>query len=204
MSNVLKSKGFKYLKNLLIGVGASVVLIGALFKIMSWAYADELLIVGMLTEAGLFFFLGVIGPEKDYYWEKLYPGLDDYAGVVNPITQAGQVAQQPPVSKEMVEKYLGSMIGELQVISGSLSSLKALQEVDFSGTKEQLRTMTNFYTKINDAMMDLQDSTEETKAYKVKLAELNKNLGDLNRTYTALNQVYGNMLSAMANVRQNG
>ena len=204
MSNVLKSKGFKYLKNLLIGVGASVVLIGALFKIMSWAYADELLIVGMLTEAGLFFFLGVIGPDKDYYWEKLYPGLDDYAGVVNPITQAGQVAQQPPVSKEMVEKYLGSMIGELQVISGSLSSLKALQEVDFSGTKEQLRTMTNFYTKINDAMMDLQDSTEETKAYKVKLAELNKNLGDLNRTYTALNQVYGNMLSAMANVRQNG
>lgn len=204
MSNVLKSKGFKYIKNLLIGVGAAVVLIGALFKIMSWAYADELLIAGMLTEAGLFFFLGVIGPEKDYYWEKLYPGLDDYAVVVNPITQAGKVAQQPPVSKEMVEKYLGSMIGELQVISGSLSSLKALQEIDFSGTKEQLRTMTNFYTKINDAMMDLQDSTEETKAYKVKLAELNKNLGDLNRTYTALNQVYGNMLSAMANVRQNG
>jgi hypothetical protein len=204
MSNVLKSKGFKYLKNLLIGVGASVVLIGALFKIMSWAYADELLIAGMLTEAGLFFFLGVIGPEKDYYWEKLYPGLDDYSGVVNPIANSGQVSQQPSVSKEMVEKYLGSMIGELQVISGSLSSLKALQEVDFSGTKEQLRTMTNFYSKINDAMMDLQDSTEETKAYKVKLAELNKNLGDLNRTYTALNQVYGNMLSAMANVRQNG
>jgi hypothetical protein len=203
MSNVLKSKGFKYLKNLLIGVGASVVLIGALFKIMSWAYADELLIAGMLTEAGLFFFLGVIGPEKDYYWEKLYPGLDDYSGVVNPIANTGQVSQQPSVSKEMVEKYLGSMIGELQVISGSLSSLKALQEVDFSGTKEQLRTMTNFYSKINDAMMDLQDSTEETKAYKVKLAELNKNLGDLNRTYTALNQVYGNMLSAMANVRQN-
>jgi hypothetical protein len=204
MSNVLKSKGFKYLKNLLIGVGASVVLVGALFKIMSWAYADELLIAGMLTEAGLFFFLGVIGPEKDYYWEKLYPGLDDYSGVVNPIANTGQVSQQPAVSKEMVEKYLGSMIGELQVISGSLSSLKALQEVDFSGTKEQLRTMTNFYSKINDAMMDLQDSTEETKAYKVKLAELNKNLGDLNRTYTALNQVYGNMLSAMANVRQNG
>jgi prefoldin subunit 5 len=64
--------------------------------------------------------------------------------------------------------------------------------------------MTNFYAKINDAMMDLQDSAEEAKAYKTKLAELNKNLGDLNRTFTSLNQVYGNMLSAMANVRQNG
>jgi hypothetical protein len=204
MSNVLKSKGFKYIKNLLIGVGASVVLIGALFKIMSWPFADEALIIGMGTEAILFLFLGLIGPDKDYYWEKLYPGLDDYSGAVNPISQVGQVAQQNPVPKEMVEKYLGSMIGELQVISGSLSSLKALQEVDFSGTKEQLRSMTNFYSKINDAMMDLQDSTEEAKAYKTKLAELNKNLGDLNRTFTSLNQVYGNMLSAMANVRQNG
>jgi hypothetical protein len=105
----------------------------------------------MGTEAILFLFLGLIGPDKDYYWEKLYPGLDDYSGAVNPIAQAGQVAQQNPVPKEMVEKYLGSMIGELQVISGSLSSLKALQEVDFSGTKEQLRSMTNFYSKINDA-----------------------------------------------------
>ena len=105
MSNVLKSKGFKYLKNLLIGVGASVVLIGALFKIMSWPYADEALIIGMGTEAVLFLFLGLIGPDKDYYWEKLYPGLDDYSGAVNPISQAGQVAQQNPVPKEMVEKY---------------------------------------------------------------------------------------------------
>jgi hypothetical protein len=204
MNSVLKSKLFKYIKNLMIGVGASIVLIGALFKIMSWEYADQMLIFGMVTEAILFLFLGLIGPEKDYYWEKLYPGLDNYSGVVNPLSKAAQIPQQPPVTKEMVEKYLGSMIGELQVISGSLSSLKALQEIDFSGTKEQLRTMTNFYSKINDAMMDLQDSTEETKAYKAKLAELNKNIGDLNRTYTSLNQVYGNMLSAMANVRQNG
>ena len=55
-----------------------VVLIGALFKIQSWPYASELLTIGLLTEAGLFFMLGVLGPEKDYYWEKLYPGLDDY------------------------------------------------------------------------------------------------------------------------------
>jgi gliding motility-associated protein GldL len=108
MSNVLKSKGFKYLKNLLIGVGASVVLIGALFKIMSWPFADEALIIGMGTEAILFLFLGLIGPDKDYYWEKLYPGLDDYSGAVNPISQAGQVAQQNPVPKEMVEKYVNN------------------------------------------------------------------------------------------------
>ena len=62
----LKSKGFKYLKNLLIGVGAAVVIIGALFKIESWPYASEFLIAGLLTEAFLFLIIGLIGPEPDY------------------------------------------------------------------------------------------------------------------------------------------
>jgi len=59
MANFLKSSGFKYVKNLLIGVGASVVLLGALFKIQSWPLADEMLTGGMITEAVLFFFLGI-------------------------------------------------------------------------------------------------------------------------------------------------
>ncbi|MGB3548365.1 MAG: gliding motility protein GldL, partial [Saprospiraceae bacterium] len=67
----LKSKGFKYLKNFIIGIGAAAVLVGALAKIQSWAIADLLLTVGMLTEAFIFAFLGIIGPEPDYYWDKL-------------------------------------------------------------------------------------------------------------------------------------
>ena len=63
----VKSKWFKYLKNLIIGVGASVVLMGALFKLESWEYASEMLIIGLSVEAFIFLFLGVIGPEKDYY-----------------------------------------------------------------------------------------------------------------------------------------
>jgi len=67
----LHSKGFKYLKNLIIGVGAAVVLVGALYKILSWEGANTMLMIGLLTEAGLFLMLGLLGPEKDYYWEKL-------------------------------------------------------------------------------------------------------------------------------------
>ena len=74
-----KSKGFKYIKNLLIGVGAAVVLMGALFKLESWEGASQMLIIGLTVEAGIFLMLGLLGPEKDYYWEKLYPGLDDYS-----------------------------------------------------------------------------------------------------------------------------
>ena len=53
----VKSKSFKYFKNLLIGVGAAIVLIGALFKLESWEYASELLIFGLSMEAIIFLML---------------------------------------------------------------------------------------------------------------------------------------------------
>lgn len=201
----LKSKTFKYLKNLIIGVGAGVVLLGALFKILSWEYANEMLMAGMFTEAFIFVFLGVVGPEKDYYWEKLYPGLDNYNSNIAPLT-AGPVGasapQLPALNGEVVEQQLGGMLTELQSMSKSLSSLKALQEVDFSGTSDQIKTMSNFYSKMNEAMADLADTLDDTKQYKDQLTALNQNLGTLNNTYSALNNVYGNVISAMSNVRQ--
>lgn len=202
----LKSKGFKYLKNLIIGLGASVVLLGALFKILSWPYANEMLMAGMFTEAFIFALLGILPPEKDYYWEKLYPGLDNYSSNVAPLAAGGvsQPANVPALNGEVVEQQLGGMLTELQTMSRSMSSLKALQEVDFSGTKDQLQAMSNFYSKLNEAMADLSDSVEATKQYKDQLHDLNTNIGRLNQTYSSLNNVYGNVVSAMANVNNKG
>ncbi|MEN0004371.1 MAG: gliding motility protein GldL [Bacteroidota bacterium] len=200
----LKSKGFKYAKNLLIGVGAAVVLLGALFKLESWEGASTMLIIGLGTEALIFLFLGIIGPEKDYYWEKLYPGLDNYSSNIAPLTAGdqGPASNNRGLNGEVVEQQLGGMLSELQTMSKSMSSLKALQEVDFSGTSDQIRSMNNFYSKLNEAMVDLTDSLEDTKEYKEQLSQLNKNIGSLNNVYGSLNSVYGNMISAMANVKQ--
>lgn len=200
----LKSKGFKYLKNLIIGVGAAVVLLGALFKLESWEGASTMLIIGLSVEAFIFLFLGLIGPEKDYYWEKLYPGLDNYNSNIAPLT-AGDVSVQPTntpaLNGEVVEQQLGGMLTELQSMSKSLSSLKALQEVDFSGTGDQIKAMNNFYSKLNEAMADLSDTIDDTKQYKEQITELNKNISSLNSTYSSLNSVYGSVISAMANVK---
>src|SRR6185295_8574413 len=65
----------KRVKNMIIGLGASVVLLGALFKLQHWNGASEMLIVGMCTEAFIFALLGILPPHNDYYWEKIYPDL---------------------------------------------------------------------------------------------------------------------------------
>ncbi len=173
----VKTKGFKYVKNLIIGVGAAFVLAGALFKIESWPFASEMLILGMGIEAFIFAFLGIIGPEPDYYWHKLYPGLDDYNTPIQPLTAGpADLDTTPALNGEVVEQQLGGMLTELQGMSRSLGSLKALQEADFSGVSDQVKSMTNFYSKLNEAMADLADSVEATKQYKAQLTELNKNI----------------------------
>lgn len=201
----IKSKGFKYAKNLIIGVGAAVVLIGALFKIMSWPGAGLMLTIGLLTEAGLFLMMGILPPDKEYYWEKLYPGLDSYGGTIDAPGVGGggqgsskalaEAVKNINLDTTTMENKLDGMLGELKVMSKSMSSLKALQEVDFAGTKEQIAGLGKFYANLNEAMANINESIEDTRVYKEQLNALNKNLGQLNG-------VYGNILSAMSGTKK--
>ncbi len=184
-----KSPSFKYLKNLTIGLGASVVMIGALGKINSEPWGGPAITAGLLVEAFLFAMLGVLGPEKDYYWEKLYPGLDKYSSNISPLTAGEQKGGMRPLNADAVENQLGGMLTELQAMAKSLGSLKALQEVDFSQTNDQMKAMNSFYSQMTDAMSSLTASVEDTKQYQAQMASLSKNL-------TSLNAVYGNILSA--------
>ena len=180
----------------MIGVGAAFVLAGALFKLESWEGASEMLILGMGIEIFIFLMLGILGPDPDYYWDKLYPGLADYQAKLTPLGAGGaqlNLQEFQPLHGDVVERQLGGMLTELQGMSKSMGALKSLQEVDFSGTHEQIKSMSNFYTKMNEAMNDMAKSAEDVKAYKDQMAALNKNLG-------SLNTVYGNMLSAMSNI----
>jgi gliding motility-associated protein GldL len=59
----------------LYGWGASAVIIGALFKIMHWPFAGPLLVVGMGTEAVIFFFSAFEPVHEEYDWNLVYPEL---------------------------------------------------------------------------------------------------------------------------------
>lgn len=193
-----KSPTFKYAKNFVIGIGAAIVMLGALYKIQSWENPAilpegwDLITIGLGIEAFIFLLLGVLPPEKDYYWDKLYPGLSNYDGDVQPLATGDSLVTTPAaqLNGEVVEAQLGGMLTELQTMSKSMSSLKALQDADFSGTSQQIKQMGNFYAKLNDAMADLAATAEDTKQYKAQMKQLNGNL-------TTLNNVYGNMISAM-------
>jgi hypothetical protein len=195
--NFVRTKGFKYFKNFIIGFGASVVMLGALGKLNNYAWGGLAITLGLGVEAFIFLFLGIIGPEKDYYWEKLYPGLDKYSAELMPLT-GDPIAQSPaksqsqfrPLNADNVESKLSGMLEELQAMSKSLGSLRALQEIDFTDTAENVKSMHNFYKKINEAATTLSETADDTVKYKSQIASLNNNLEQLNRVYGGILAAY--------------
>lgn len=79
MSELTHSRRWKATMNYLYSFGASVVILGALFKLMHWPAGGTMLIIGMSTEA-IIFFLSGFEPTLDVPdWAKVYPQLkEDY------------------------------------------------------------------------------------------------------------------------------
>lgn len=81
----------------------------------------------------------------------------------------------------------------LSKVSKNLAALNATYELQLQGSTQHLEATTKFYEGLSDLMKNLHDSVDDTKKYRQEMSTLSTNL-------TALNTVYGNMLSAM-NVR---
>jgi gliding motility-associated protein GldL len=85
----------------------------------------------------------------------------------------------------------GAAVGEqMNKVSGNLAALNNVYEMQLKGASEHLEATEKMYSGINELMGNLHGSIDDTRRYKDTMGELSKNL-------SALNTVYGNMLSAM-------
>jgi gliding motility-associated protein GldL len=72
---LVQSSGWKNFIAKLYGLGASVVIVGALFKIQHWPLAGTMLTIGLLTEAVIFFFSAFEPLHEEVDWSLVYPEL---------------------------------------------------------------------------------------------------------------------------------
>ena len=61
----------------IVSWGATIVIIGLLFKIQHWPYGGTFISIGLLAEAALFFILGFQREDKEIDWVRAYPELDE-------------------------------------------------------------------------------------------------------------------------------
>ncbi len=194
------------IKNAIIGGGASIVLIGALFKIMHWPLADVLLPIGMITEAFIFFFQGVIlPPHKDYHWEKVFPGLDiapeleeeleegevEAMGAlapgkgVSPIQALLQQPQLPPESLERLKEAihrLGETMEQLRDVTDASVATKEFTEKTREVTS-LMSEMEDAYREAVASMEELARSSEVTREYREGMEQLSGAVKELSELY---------------------
>ncbi len=204
----LDSKRGKNFMAKLYGIGASVVILGALFKIQHWQFANEMLIAGLGTEAIIFAFSAFEKPGREYDWSLVYPELAgmDIDEDKSPVRELDNMMEKAKIDSELI-----ASLGEgLRKVSTAADGLGEAVNIAESTNKysEAVGSAAKNLTAIN-ALYESQIQstgvhTDATKrmADNMKTAmesseEMQRELSTLTKNLSSLNSVYGNMLTAM-------
>ena len=206
-----QSRSYKKTMNFVYGMGAAVVIIGALFKIQHITLGPItgglMLTIGLLVEAGVFAVSAFDTPEEDFDWTKVYPELgqeglvtNEKAGAEGMLSQKlDNLLQEAKIDAALMES-LGSSMKNFQNAAEGLSAAsesvastnKYNEQVSLAAV--QMETLNNLYkSQVENSSKQAElnaEVVENTQKLKEQMESLAKNL-------SSLNGVYGGMLSAM-------
>lgn len=191
--------------NFVYGMGAAVVIVGAMFKIMHWPGANEMLIIGLSTEAVIFAISAFDPPAEDLDWTLVYPELAGLPGEEGGHGRGGAVSGNI-VLKDSVTQELDKMLAEAKIgpelLESLGSSIKRLGEntnqlADISGaslaTDEYVKSvssasktvsqLSDSYVKAAESLTGLSVSNADGQSYGEQLQRVSKNLSALNNVY---------------------
>lgn len=115
---------------------------------------------------------------------------DDYSKASKSLADDYSRASESLASLKDAANAGASTGSEMQKMATNLEALNKSYESQLQGSQQQTETMKAMYAGITALMTNLSESLDDTKRYKENIAELSNNL-------SALNNVYGNMLTAM-------
>lgn len=208
MANKEKKGGFlawyesyqgKRVTGIVYSVGAAVVIIGALFKILHWPGASAVLMVGMFTEAFLFT-IGVLdAPHPEFHWEQVFPQLVSLESGCEPNLYAEISQREKPTllgtngpagngggvgipSANLSDKDQASLSEGIQKLAKTAAQLNELGKVAEGTAKlgEKMEVAGAAMEKFAASATNMSGQTED---YEKGLNAVNANLNNLNAVY---------------------
>jgi gliding motility-associated protein GldL len=189
----MQSKMFKSMIVKLYGLGASVVILGALFKIMHWKGAGGMLVLGLSTEA-LIFAVSAFDPAASKHeidWTRVYPELAGDEAPENARNASAEIArlmQEAAIDKEIVVR-MGDGLHKLVDTIGGLRDITNAQVATEQYSKA-INSVTESVVKINesyqrsaDSLASLSESSTTTKEYFGQMKTASLHLASLNSVY---------------------
>mgnify|MGYP000853048400 FL=1 len=207
----MAQKGKITVTNMIYGLGAAIVIVGALFKIQHWPYGSEILTLGMIVEALVFTYSAFERQAGDIDWSLVYPELAG-SGV-----STKKKKEEPKDAEGLLSKKLDSLLkdakidGELMAslgssiknfegaasaISPTVDSIQAQKKYseELSLAAAQMESLNSLYKVQMESANRQATINEEAVENATKLKEQMQSLAS---NLSSLNGVYGGMLSAM-------
>jgi len=186
-----------------ISIGATVVIIGLLFKIQHWKYATEFITIGLSTEALLFLILGLQREEKDVDWVRVYPELsEEFSGELpkasaRPVAATSNFSNAAALDKMLEDAKIGpELIGSLgEGLRTFGDKVNAISKVTDAGEATLAFTnkvkqatvsydnLSNSFEKASANLAEMANTNVDSKAYHDQVTNLAKNLSALNAVY---------------------
>ncbi|MBI5218422.1 MAG: gliding motility protein GldL [Bacteroidia bacterium] len=197
LNEIVESKAYKGFMGKLYGWGASVVILGALFKIQHYPGASIMLICGLGTEATIFFFSAFEPIHEEIDWTLAYPEL---AGMGKFDEEMGNIV--PEKKKSAIEKF-DEMIEKAEITPELFEKL-GVGLHKLNETTVKLHDVTDATQATNNYVSNFEKASEKvlefTDSYSKTAGSLNKSADGLTDTYIKSADVVNGSVNELAQI----
>ena len=221
------SKKWKNFMAKLYGIGAAVVIIGALVKLQHWPLASFFLVIGLSTEAIIFFFSAFEPPHEDPDWSLVYPELstgeraegDDFKKEdQRSITeQLDNMLEGAKIEPELIAslgdgmRSLSDQAKQMGEITGAASATNEYA-TSLKDASVKVSSLSESYERASESLVGLTNNVDAGRNAGESLKKMSQNLSDLNEMYEmqlrgsrekleAANQMFEGMGEMMTNLK---
>lgn len=221
------SKKWKNFMAKLYGIGAAVVIVGALFKIQHWPMASFFLIIGLSTEAIIFFFSAFEPPHEDPDWSLVYPELvtgerhegedfkkEDQRSITE---QLDDMLEGAKIEPELIAslgdgmRSLSDQAKQMGAITGAAAATSEYAD-SLKDASAKVSTLSDSYAKASESLVGLTANVDAGRNAGESLQKMSQNLSALNEMYEmqlrgsrekleAANQMFEGMEQMLTNLR---
>jgi len=190
--------------NTVISWGASVVIIGLMFKILHWKGGEFMIAAGLMTESILFFILGVAAmtvEEAPATADGKSSGLDELLAtsitpaVIQKLTKGFENFTKTVESVNQVAGSFGvtqNMIKEIESATGDLKKFREQVSAvgpNFDAFSKTLQSINQMSVASQTMLKDFETASQGMKLYAKNMTDMNASFDSFNKTLQAINQM---------------
>ena len=210
----LSSDMGKRVLNFCYSWGASIVIIGAMFKLLHLPYGNQILFIAMTVEALVFFISGFEKPFNEYHWEEVFPVLKSKNPMDRPDFAQSSIASMIDSPENMEDDDITTgginlsaaarrgMAGGT-VVTGDAAAIASL---GLDVTEEDTKNLSDSIKKLSGAaeqISKMAELTEATQKYLDQLSGMSENMERFSHVTHSLTNVSDTLLNSYKSITDN-